>query len=131
MGCKRVDGGRASTRFVEIAGGKMYPESVGYAARDRRKGGRLDEKLTGFGGKTAGRERKMAEAVEMTEVKFKVDAHGLEDMERLKGLLRSPNLATAIYNAVFLVSALYDYQNRGYEFRAVKNGDVRRFRLPT
>ena len=67
---------------------------------------------------------------EPLEVKFKIDSEGLRNMRRLEALLGSPNLATAIYNAVAILNDLYAYQSQGYELRLVKNGDVRRFWLP-
>ena len=73
----------------------------------------------------------MAETVpEPTVVRFEIDPEGLRNMKRLEALLGSPNLATAIYNAVAILNALYAYQGQGYELRLVKNDDVRRFRLP-
>ena len=64
------------------------------------------------------------------EVKFKIDPEGLREMKRLEALLGSPNLATALYNAVAILNDLYAYQGQGYELRLVKNGDVRRLQLP-
>lgn len=64
-------------------------------------------------------------------VRLEVDSEAIKDMEQLRSIMRAPNLTTAIYNAVLLIKTLYDYQSQGYEFRLVKNNDVRRFRLPT
>ena len=74
----------------------------------------------------------MAEPVpEPLEVQFKIDPEGLSDMKRLEAVLGSPNLATALSNAVAILNDLYAYQSQGYELRLVKNGEnVHRFRLP-
>ena len=67
---------------------------------------------------------------EPVHVTFDIDQDGLKDIQHLQGLLNSPNLGTALYNAVSILNKLYGLQNQGYELRIVKNGDVRRFRLP-
>ena len=67
---------------------------------------------------------------EKLKVIFQIDQEKLNNMERFKALLGSPNLATALYNAVTILNDLYAYQSQGYELRLVKNGDMRRFRLP-
>ena len=64
------------------------------------------------------------------EVKIQVDPEELKDMEHLKERLRSPNLATALYNAVALLNDLYKLQDDGYEIQVVKKHDVRRVKLP-
>jgi hypothetical protein len=64
------------------------------------------------------------------EVKLQVDRIALKDMNQLKDLLHSPNLTTALYNAVTILNDLYQFQKDGYELRLVKNGDTRLFRLP-
>lgn len=64
------------------------------------------------------------------EVKLQMDQAALKDMNHLKDLLHSPNLTTALYNAVAILNNLYQFQKQGYELRLVKNGDSRRFRLP-
>lgn len=71
------------------------------------------------------------EGEQLKDVTIHVDKAAIEDMERLKVYLHSPNLTTAVYNAVYLINQLYEYQNLGYELRLVKNGDVHHFRLPT
>ena len=65
------------------------------------------------------------------EVRFKIVDEQLKDIERLKDWLHSPNLATALYNAVSLVNTLHDYEKSGFELRLVsKDGVVHRFQLP-
>jgi hypothetical protein len=66
----------------------------------------------------------------MKQVRFEIDEHGLEEIEELRQRLGSPNLATAIYNAVRLVLDLYQHEAQGRELRAVAGDDVRRLRLP-
>lgn len=64
------------------------------------------------------------------EVKLLVDPPALQDMNHLKDLLHSPNLTTALYNAVTILNSLYQFQKDGYELRLIRNGDSRRFLLP-
>jgi hypothetical protein len=68
---------------------------------------------------------------QLIPLQIAIDPEGYRDMERVKAFLGSPNPATALMNAVSILSTLYQYQSQGYELRLVKNGDVRRFRLPT
>jgi hypothetical protein len=79
----------------------------------------------------SGREgAKMADQAAPTyEVKIEVDEDELREFERLKETLGSPNLATALYNAVQLIKDLYELQGDG-ELRAVKDSGTFRFRLP-
>lgn len=63
-------------------------------------------------------------------VTMKIDRPGFLDMIELWGRLRSPNLPTAIYNAVRLCLQLRHWQDNGWEFEAWKPGDRRPFRLP-
>jgi hypothetical protein len=65
------------------------------------------------------------------EVKLQMDQSALKEMNELKELLHSPNLTTALYNAVSILNDLYHFQREGYELRLVKRGgETHRFRLP-
>lgn len=67
----------------------------------------------------------------MIEITIRVDKPGLQAIEHLQARLGSPNITTALVNAVDLLEALYREQDDGYELRLVKSGDhQRRYRLP-
>ena len=61
---------------------------------------------------------------------FDVSANEAEEVRRLKDILKSPNVPTALINAVAILSDLYNYQNQGYQLQLVRGADRRRFRLP-
>lgn len=65
-----------------------------------------------------------------TEVRFTIDEDGLRQIDEAQRRLGSPNLGTALYNAVTLMLELYEYTDQGYELRRVKGDNVRRLRLP-
>lgn len=64
------------------------------------------------------------------EVRLEIDPDGYADLERLKDVFESPNLATAMYNAASIVLRLCRFQRDGWELQLARRGDVRRFRLP-
>lgn len=59
-----------------------------------------------------------------------IDAGFLAEMDQLKERLQSPNLTTAICNAVRLVNTLYGYEAQGYELNITKDGNTIRFQMP-
>lgn len=71
-----------------------------------------------------------ASAEQRKQVRFEIDGPGLEQIQEMQRRLGSPNLGTAIYNAVTLVLDLYRHVDRGDELRLVNGDDVRRLRLP-
>jgi hypothetical protein len=64
------------------------------------------------------------------EVTFRIDPEGYREMERLRELLGTKNLATALYSAVSMLEKLYDYQKDGYQVALVKNGTTLKMDLP-
>jgi hypothetical protein len=70
---------------------------------------------------------KEAETVQVT---FRIDPEGYREMERLRELLGTKNLATALYSAVSMLEKLYDYQKDGYQIALVKNGTTLKIDLP-
>jgi hypothetical protein len=71
-----------------------------------------------------------ASAEPRRQVRFEIDEQGLKQIQELQHRLGSPNLGTAIYNAVSLVLDLYRRADQGAELRLVQGDDVRRLRLP-
>lgn len=67
---------------------------------------------------------------EMVELPMKLDADQARDVQHLMQELGSPNMGTALYNAVLLLNDLYAFKKQGYQIRLVKNGETRRFDLP-
>lgn len=69
----------------------------------------------------------------MAEIKvtITIDEEALKEVEQLKVWLRSPNLATAFYNAVYLVNQLSRYQIGGDQILIIsKERVIRSLRLP-
>lgn len=64
------------------------------------------------------------------QVTFRIDPEGYREMERLRELLGTKNLATALYSAVSMLGRLYDYQRDGYQVALVKNGTTLKIDLP-
>jgi hypothetical protein len=72
----------------------------------------------------------MAEPKSLT-VTFKVDPESWQKMEELKGILGTPDVATALYSATLILEQLYDYQRQGYKLAYVdKHGKPIMFDLP-
>ncbi len=70
----------------------------------------------------------MAEPI---EIRFRIDADSFRKMEQLNKTLGTPNIATAIYSAVQILSRLYDYENQGYRVAVVdKSGRTHPLPLP-
>lgn len=64
------------------------------------------------------------------ELRVRVDQEMINESERLKALFNSPNLITAIANAVNITHTLCNYQLHGYKIKLVRNGETRQIRLP-
>jgi hypothetical protein len=59
------------------------------------------------------------------------DSEAVDEARLLQGRLRSPNLATAMHNAVRLLLDLCREQYKGFELHAVKGRKRVRLRIPT
>lgn len=67
------------------------------------------------------------------EVKMVVDNAMFKDLERLTALCRSPNITTAVCEAVNNMLTLYDFQIRGYkvEIKVSRGNDIKLVKLPS
>ena len=75
--------------------------------------------------------RKSDEAVNLIEIKMKVDVETLSQMRNFEKHLGSPNLTTAVCNVLELIDRLYAYQDTGWQLKLSKKGQKSRwFRLP-
>ena len=70
----------------------------------------------------------MAEPI---EVKFQIDPESYKKLLELNKRLGTPNIATAIYGAVQILSRLMDYEDQGYKVAAVdKEGRAQPLPMP-
>lgn len=56
-----------------------------------------------------------AEKEQTRDIIMTVDEQAYLDFQHLQGILRSPNMATAIYNAVLLILDFYEHEDKGYK----------------